>query len=91
VCEIAYTEWTEGEQLRQTTFLGWRDDKSPEEVVQEAWSPEETTVSFNSRWSAPVRSRVKKQRPGNPYLGFNYFGAALSRLALPQSCDIPFG
>lgn len=33
MCEIAYAEWTEGEQLRQTTFLGWRDDKSPEEVV----------------------------------------------------------
>jgi len=22
-------------QLRQTTFLGWRDDKNPEEVVLE--------------------------------------------------------
>jgi bifunctional non-homologous end joining protein LigD len=27
VCEVAYAEWTEDEQLRQTTFLGWRDDK----------------------------------------------------------------
>jgi bifunctional non-homologous end joining protein LigD len=35
VCEVAYAEWTEDEQLRQTTFLGWRDDKSPEEVVIE--------------------------------------------------------
>jgi bifunctional non-homologous end joining protein LigD len=33
VCEVAYAEWTEDEQLRQTTFLGWRDDKNPEEVV----------------------------------------------------------
>jgi bifunctional non-homologous end joining protein LigD len=33
ICEVAYAEWTEDEQLRQTTFLGWRDDKSPEEVV----------------------------------------------------------
>jgi bifunctional non-homologous end joining protein LigD len=33
VCEVAFAEWTEDEQLRQTTFLGWRDDKSPEEVV----------------------------------------------------------
>jgi bifunctional non-homologous end joining protein LigD len=33
VCEIAFAEWTEDEQLRQTTFLGWRDDKSPEEVM----------------------------------------------------------
>jgi bifunctional non-homologous end joining protein LigD len=35
VCEIAYAEWTEDGELRQTTFLGWRDDKKPEEVVLE--------------------------------------------------------
>ena len=35
VCEVAFAEWTTDEQLRQTTFLGWRDDKSPEEVVIE--------------------------------------------------------
>jgi bifunctional non-homologous end joining protein LigD len=33
VCEVAFAEWTEGEQLRQTTFLGWREDKNPKEVV----------------------------------------------------------
>jgi hypothetical protein len=27
-----YAEWTEDEQLRQTTFLGWRDDKHAKEV-----------------------------------------------------------
>jgi bifunctional non-homologous end joining protein LigD len=35
VCEVAYAEWTDDEQLRQTTFLGWRDDKNPEETVLE--------------------------------------------------------
>jgi bifunctional non-homologous end joining protein LigD len=35
VCEVAFAEWTTDEQLRQTTFLGWRDDKRPEEVVLE--------------------------------------------------------
>jgi bifunctional non-homologous end joining protein LigD len=33
VCEVAFAEWTEDEQLRQPTFLGWRDDKSPAAVV----------------------------------------------------------
>jgi bifunctional non-homologous end joining protein LigD len=33
VCEVAYAEWTDDEQLRQTTFLGWRDDKNAKEVV----------------------------------------------------------
>ena len=35
VCEIEYAELTADEQLRQTTFLGWRDDKNPEDIVLE--------------------------------------------------------
>lgn len=35
VCEVADTEWTQDREVRQTTFLGWRDDKSPEEIVLE--------------------------------------------------------
>jgi bifunctional non-homologous end joining protein LigD len=34
VCEVAFAEWTEDEQLRQTTFLGWRDDKNAELVTR---------------------------------------------------------
>jgi hypothetical protein len=30
--EVAFAESTEDGELRQTTFLGWRDDKRPEEV-----------------------------------------------------------
>src|SRR5258707_3352843 len=37
VCEVAFAEWTLDGELRQTTFLGWRHDKSPEEVVIEAF------------------------------------------------------
>jgi bifunctional non-homologous end joining protein LigD len=35
VCEVEYTELTADDQLRKTTFLGWRDDKEPREVVFE--------------------------------------------------------
>jgi len=35
VCEIAFAEWTRGGELRQTVFLGWREDKNPKEVVLE--------------------------------------------------------
>lgn len=35
VCEVAFAEWTQGGELRQTTFLGWRDDKKPGEVMLE--------------------------------------------------------
>jgi bifunctional non-homologous end joining protein LigD len=33
VCEVDFAEWTQDGELRQTTFLGWRDDKSPAEVA----------------------------------------------------------
>jgi bifunctional non-homologous end joining protein LigD len=35
ICEVAFAEWTEDEQMRQTTFLGLREDKDPKEVVRE--------------------------------------------------------
>jgi bifunctional non-homologous end joining protein LigD len=34
VCEVAFAEWTEDEQMRQTTFLGLREDKDPNEVLR---------------------------------------------------------
>jgi ATP dependent DNA ligase C terminal region. len=34
VCEVAFAG-TSDERLRQTTFLGWHDDKNPTEVVLE--------------------------------------------------------
>jgi bifunctional non-homologous end joining protein LigD len=33
VCEVAFAEWTLDAELRQTTFLRWRDDKSPAEAA----------------------------------------------------------
>jgi ATP-dependent DNA ligase len=35
VCEVEYAELTADDQLRQATFLGWRGDKKPKEVVLE--------------------------------------------------------
>jgi len=35
VCEISFAEWTHDSELRQTVFLGWRDDKKAKEVVLE--------------------------------------------------------
>src|ERR1700751_2695506 len=35
VCEVEYAELTADDQLRQTTFLGWRDDKKAQDVVLE--------------------------------------------------------
>src|SRR5258707_8713003 len=35
VCEVAFAEWAEDEQMRQTTFLSLREDKDPKEEVRE--------------------------------------------------------
>ena len=35
VCEVEYAKLTADDQLRQTTFLGWRGDKKAQEVVLE--------------------------------------------------------
>jgi bifunctional non-homologous end joining protein LigD len=35
VCEVAFTEWTEGERLRHPSFKGLREDKSALEVTRE--------------------------------------------------------
>jgi bifunctional non-homologous end joining protein LigD len=35
VAQVAFTEWTSDSRLRHPSFLGLREDKSPEEVVRE--------------------------------------------------------
>jgi bifunctional non-homologous end joining protein LigD len=35
VCEISFAEWTGGGELRQTVFLGWRDDTKAKDVTLE--------------------------------------------------------
>lgn len=35
VVEVAFTEWTHDDQLRQPSYLGQRDDKAPTDVVRE--------------------------------------------------------
>jgi bifunctional non-homologous end joining protein LigD len=35
VCQVGFTEWTEGGHLRHPVFRGMRDDKAVEEVVRE--------------------------------------------------------
>jgi bifunctional non-homologous end joining protein LigD len=52
VCEVEYAELTADDQLRQTTFLGRRDDKKPKEVVLELRSLELRVWSIIKRLRA---------------------------------------
>jgi bifunctional non-homologous end joining protein LigD len=35
VAQVAFTEWTREDKLRHPRFLGLREDKRPQDVVQE--------------------------------------------------------
>jgi bifunctional non-homologous end joining protein LigD len=39
VCEAAFAEWTQDGELRQTTSLGWRDDKIPRQWLRDHQPP----------------------------------------------------
>ena len=43
VAEVAFSEWTQGGDVRHPSFKGLRDDKPPAEVVQEKEAPLDTT------------------------------------------------
>ncbi|MEO8035292.1 MAG: DNA ligase D [Acidobacteriota bacterium] len=51
VAQVAFTEWTDDNKLRHPSFLGLRDDKSPEEVVRERAVP-----ASNGKKSAPKKT-----------------------------------
>jgi ATP-dependent DNA ligase len=38
VCEVAFTEWTDADELRHPRYKGLRRDKAPEDVHKEAES-----------------------------------------------------
>jgi bifunctional non-homologous end joining protein LigD len=36
VAQVEFLQWTEGDHLRHTKFVGMREDKDPREIVREA-------------------------------------------------------
>lgn len=72
VAQVAFTEWTSDGRLRHPSFLGLRDDKSPEEVVRE--KPTRTTSIARSRVTLTnpdrllyPRDRITKQDVADYY------------------------
>ena len=35
VAQVAFTDWTQADHLRHSSFVGLRDDKDPRDVVRE--------------------------------------------------------
>ncbi len=62
VAQVAFTEWTADNRLRHPSFLGLRDDKSPEEVVREKPSAASRQPSAKTRQPS-VKSKVTLTHP----------------------------
>ena len=56
VAQVAFTEWTEDGKLRHPSFLGLREDKSPEEIRREEPAP------AARRRAAPRREAARRKR-----------------------------
>jgi bifunctional non-homologous end joining protein LigD len=63
VAQVAFTEWTSDNKLRHPSFLGLRDDKSPEETVRER--PQHVTESAKkpAKKAAAPKAAAPKPKP----------------------------
>ncbi len=59
VCEVKFSEWTQGGSMRQPIFKGLRDDKEPKEVKREKTT--EVKSSSNSN-SAKTNKKMSKKK-----------------------------
>jgi bifunctional non-homologous end joining protein LigD len=69
VAQVSFTEWTADHRLRHPSFLGLRDDKAPEEVVQEkpkvktAKKAAASTKKAPAKKAAPAKKTAKAAAP----------------------------
>jgi bifunctional non-homologous end joining protein LigD len=61
VVEVAFHGWTHGHRVRQASFQGIREDKTPTEVVRE-----DKPMTLRMQSKAPVRSERLPARPAQP-------------------------
>src|SRR5438874_8552936 len=59
VAQIEFLEWTEGDRLRHSKFVGLREDKNPRSVVKER--SEEHTSELQSRRELVCRLLLEKK------------------------------
>lgn len=64
VVQVSFAEWTADNRLRHPSFLGIRDDKSPEEVVREKpSSPPGTSTKISTQPSEKSPKKKSEPRP----------------------------
>ena len=61
VCQVRFTEWTQGGALRHPAFEGLREDKRPAAVVRESEAPVEVVIE-----AAPLLTMLGKTKLTHP-------------------------
>ena len=67
VAQVAFTEWTSDNRLRHPSFLGLREDKSPEEVVRERPMKGESKAGSGERKKKSRASATRDPRPATSH------------------------
>jgi bifunctional non-homologous end joining protein LigD len=62
VCQVKFSSWTSGKQLRQPVFLGLRKDKPAKEVHQETAKPTKMATKKATATAAPAKAAGEKER-----------------------------
>ncbi|MEA2571264.1 MAG: bifunctional non-ous end joining protein LigD [Acidobacteriota bacterium] len=68
VAQVAFTEWTSDNKLRHPSFLGLRDDKSPEETVRERPEP----AAAPSKKKTPAKKKSSATSAAAPVVKFTH-------------------
>lgn len=71
VAQVAFTEWTSDNKLRHPSFLGLRDDKTPEETVRERPEPAAAATSKKAK-KAPAKKSPAKKKSAAPEVKFSH-------------------
>ncbi len=75
VAEVDFRGWTHGERVRQASFQGLREDKTPREVVREVKASVAKSTVAASRTASETRRSIAKPKRAAP---FTVAGIALS-------------
>lgn len=59
ICEVSFSEWTKGDQMRQPIFVGMRSDKNPKEIKKEEPVPASEVKKAKAK---PAKSEPEKQK-----------------------------
>ena len=63
VAEVAFTEWTEDNQLRHPSFMGLREDKRPDQVRREEEKKPEAEPEKGAGRKAGAKTEAKRGKP----------------------------